>query len=166
MGIGDISPSYEGFEAFFDAFERERFRRTEARQRLMRANRGLLVGRFSGPLAPLAGGLADALLDEPFRRAVGVDPAPWPIRAALLVGLKTRARVLGCCHPNQSGPPPTARGTASTPPPSTQTGMKSRRWAHGDWIRHCRSPAGRQLRLMFPFPGYIPVDSRSTWAYI
>jgi hypothetical protein len=106
MGIRDIPPSYEAFEVFFDVFERERFRRTEAGQRLMRANRSLLVARFSGPLAPLAGGLADALLDEPFRRAVGVDPAPWPIRAALLVGLKTRARVLRLLPP-QPGRAPT-----------------------------------------------------------
>jgi ER-bound oxygenase mpaB/B'/Rubber oxygenase, catalytic domain len=99
MGIRDIPPSYEAFQAFIDAFEQQRFRRTEAGQRLMKANRGLFVGRFSGPLAPVAGGLADALLDEPFRQAVGVGPAPWPIRAALLVGLKIRARVLRLLPP-------------------------------------------------------------------
>jgi hypothetical protein len=105
MGIRDIPPTYEAFEVFFDAFERERFRRTEAGQRLMRANRGLLVGRFSGPLRPLAGGLADALLDERLRQAVGVDPAPWPIRAALRVGLKTRARVLRLLPPQPERAP-------------------------------------------------------------
>jgi ER-bound oxygenase mpaB/B'/Rubber oxygenase, catalytic domain len=93
MAIADIPPSYSEFEARFDEYEREHFRCTEASQRLMQATRSLIVARFPPALAPLAGALGDALLDDPLRQAVGVGPAPWPVRAALQLTLKARAGI-------------------------------------------------------------------------
>jgi hypothetical protein len=61
----------------------------------MQASRALLVGRFPRPLAPLAGALADALLHDRLREAVGIGAPPWPIRAALHLALRMRARLLG-----------------------------------------------------------------------
>jgi hypothetical protein len=61
----------------------------------MQASRALLVGRFPRPLAPLAGALADALLYDRLQGAVGIGAPPWPIRAALHLALRMRARLLG-----------------------------------------------------------------------
>jgi hypothetical protein len=101
MGIRDIPSSYQAFEAFFDAFEHEHFRPTQASRRLMHASRELLVGRFPGPRTPLAEGLADALLDDRLREAAGVDPPPSPIRVSLHLAFKIRARVLRFMPPRR-----------------------------------------------------------------
>ena len=61
----------------------------------MQASRVLLVGRFPRPLAPLAGALADVLLHDRLRGAVGIGAPPRPIRAALHLTLSMRARLLG-----------------------------------------------------------------------
>jgi hypothetical protein len=94
MGIRDIPPSYQALERWFEAFERGHFGVTPASQRLWQASRDLLVGRFPAPLGPVAGALADALLDDRLRQAVGIGRPPWPIRAALHLVLKTRAQLL------------------------------------------------------------------------
>jgi ER-bound oxygenase mpaB/B'/Rubber oxygenase, catalytic domain len=94
MGIGDIPASYQAFERWFDAFERAHLGVTPASRRLWQASRELLAGRFPAPLGSLAGGLADALLDERLRQAVGIDAPPWPIRAGLHLALRARARLL------------------------------------------------------------------------
>lgn len=94
MGIYNIPPGYQAFEQWFDAFERTQVRATPASRRLMQASRELLVGRFPRPLAPLAGALADALLDDRLREAVGIGTPPWPIRAGLHRTLRIRGRLL------------------------------------------------------------------------
>jgi hypothetical protein len=94
MGIRDIPGSYEAFEGWFDAFERAHLQVTPASRRLWQASRELLAGRFPDPLGPLAGTLADALLDDRLRRAVGIRTPPWPIRAGLHLTLRARTRLL------------------------------------------------------------------------
>jgi hypothetical protein len=61
----------------------------------MQTSRALLVGRFPRPLAPLAGALADVLLYDRLRGAVGIGAPPRPIRAGLHLALRVRARLLG-----------------------------------------------------------------------
>jgi hypothetical protein len=95
LGIQHIPPSYHAVEQWFDAYEDEHLRLTDESRRLMQASRALLVGRFPRPLAPLAGALADALLYDRLRGAVGIGAPPWPIRAALDLALRMRARLLG-----------------------------------------------------------------------
>jgi hypothetical protein len=101
MGIGDIPPSYEAFEGWFDAFERAHFGATSASRRLWQASRELLVGRFPAPLGPVAGALADALLDDRLRQAVGIGRPPWPIRTVLHLALRARALLLRLRPPRQ-----------------------------------------------------------------
>ena len=95
LGIQHIPPSYQAVEQWFVAFEGEHLRLTPAGRRLMQASRVLLVGRFPRPLAPLAGGLADVLLHDRLRGAVGIGAPLRPIRAALHLTLRMRARLLG-----------------------------------------------------------------------
>jgi hypothetical protein len=95
LGIQHIPPSYQAVEQWFVAFEGEHLRLTPAGRRLMQASRVLLVGRFPRPLAPLAGALADVLLHDRLRGAVGIGAPPRPIRAALHLTLRMRARLLG-----------------------------------------------------------------------
>jgi hypothetical protein len=95
LGIQHIPPSYQAVEQWFVAFEGEHLRLTPAGRRLMQASRVLLVGRFPRPLAPLAGALADVLLHDRLRRAVGIGAPPRPIRAGLHLALRGRARLLG-----------------------------------------------------------------------
>ena len=95
LGIQHIPPSYQAVEQWFVAFEGEHLRLTPAGRRLMQASRVLLVGRFPCPLAPLAGALADVLLHDRLRGAVGIGAPLRPIRAALHLTLRMRARLLG-----------------------------------------------------------------------
>jgi len=95
MGIKDIPPSYEAFEAVFDAYERDRFAYSQAGWRLMRASREAFVGYFPAVLAPFAGAYTDALLDDRLRRAVGVSRPPLLVRTSLHLILTARARILG-----------------------------------------------------------------------
>jgi hypothetical protein len=95
LGVHDIPPTYQAFEQWFDAFERDHLRLTPAGRRLMQASKALLVGRFPRPLAPLAGALADSLLHERLQGAAGISAPPRPIRVALHRTLRTRARLLG-----------------------------------------------------------------------
>jgi hypothetical protein len=95
LGIQHIPPTYQAFEQWFDAFERDHLRLTAAGRHLMQASRALLVGRFPRPLAPVAGALADTLLHERLQGAVGISTPPRPIRVALHRTLRMRARLLG-----------------------------------------------------------------------
>jgi hypothetical protein len=95
LGIQDLPPSYHQVEQWLDAFEAEHLRLTPASRRLTEASKSLLVGRFPRPLAPVAGALADALLYDRLRGAVGIGAPPRPIRAALHRTLRMRARLLG-----------------------------------------------------------------------
>ena len=95
MGIKDIPPSYEAFEAVFDAYERDHFAYSEAGRRLMRASREAFVGYFPAILAPFAGAYTDALLDDRLRQTVGVSRPPLLVRASLHLLLTARARMLG-----------------------------------------------------------------------
>jgi ER-bound oxygenase mpaB/B'/Rubber oxygenase, catalytic domain len=95
MGIKSIPESYEAFEEFFDAFDREHVAYSEAGRRLMRASREAFTGYFPAVLAPLAGVYVDALLDDRMRQAVGVRRPPLLVRMSLHLVLAGRARLLG-----------------------------------------------------------------------
>lgn len=64
MGITDIPPSYDAFETWSRAYEREHFRFTETNQRVGTATRDLFASWFPGLLTPLVRYGIYAMLDE------------------------------------------------------------------------------------------------------
>jgi hypothetical protein len=94
MGITGIPASYPEFEAWFDAADRAQLRPNADAATIERATRMLLLTRIPRTLAPLGNALVSALYDDRLRRAVQVARAPWPVRAGLHAGLRSRAVLL------------------------------------------------------------------------
>ncbi len=95
MGIRGIPEDYTELERFNLEFERAHFRYSEHNHALAVATRNLMLGWLLPPvLWPAAAPLIHAMLDEPMLRALGLDPAPRPIRALVLRGMQLRAAVL------------------------------------------------------------------------
>jgi len=106
MGIEDLPETYEAMEAFNLRFERERFRRTPASERLGKATLAIATRRLPAipGLRPLVRHAISSILDRPVREAMGF-PEPHRAVAALvhaLLGL--RARVLRYLWPPRRAP--------------------------------------------------------------
>jgi hypothetical protein len=94
MNIKELPATYEEFEQFNVAYERDEFRYAETNNRVGGATRELFVSWFPRPLAPVVRWAIYAILDEPLLAAFGF-PRPsrlsrWTVAAAL----RLRARVL------------------------------------------------------------------------
>jgi hypothetical protein len=101
MNIREVPESYEAFEAFNVAFERERFRFAESNRRVGEATRDLFLSWFPAPLRPLARPAIYALMDDPLIEAFGF-PAPSPGVRRLVHGLlRLRARALRWAPPRR-----------------------------------------------------------------
>ena len=99
MGVRDIPAGYRAFEERFDAYEAAHLRHTPEAERIERASRELLRGRFPKPLRGAADALVAALYDPPLRRACAVpDPPAWA-RVGLDLALRARARLLRLAAP-------------------------------------------------------------------
>jgi hypothetical protein len=106
MGIADLPEAYEAMEAFNLRYERERFRRTPASERLGKATLAVLTDRLPAipGLRPLVLHAVSSLLDRPVRDAMGF---PEPHRAvATLVHtlLRLRAQALRHLWPPRRAP--------------------------------------------------------------
>lgn len=94
MGIRDIPPSYEAFEAWARAYEDEAFRYHAANRRVGAATRDLFASWYPAPLAPLVRQAVYALLDDAMLEAFGF-PRPLPGMRGLVDGaLRLRGRLL------------------------------------------------------------------------
>ncbi len=95
MGIRGIPEDYAALERFNIEFEQANFRYSDHNHALAVATRNLLLGwLLPRPLWPAAAPFLHAMLDEPMLRAVGFDPAPAPVRALVLGGMRWRAALL------------------------------------------------------------------------
>jgi hypothetical protein len=95
MGIRNIPQDYAELERFNLDFERANFRYSEHNRALALATRNLMLGwLLPRALWPLAAPFIHAMLDAPMLHAVGLDPAPAPIRALVSGGMALRRRVL------------------------------------------------------------------------
>ncbi|MFH8349533.1 oxygenase MpaB family protein [Streptomyces sp. NPDC018045] len=93
MGIPGVPATWDAFAGWTDRFERRQFAATAASATLWAATRGMLIRRFfPAPLGPFVRTAADALLDEPLRRAVGARRPSAPVRALVEGGMRLRAR--------------------------------------------------------------------------
>ena len=85
MGIADIPPSYEAFEAWSRAYERQHFRFAEANRRVGSSTRDLFASWFPRVATPLVRYGIYAMLDDDMIAAFGF-PQPLPLTRPLLRG--------------------------------------------------------------------------------
>ena len=94
MGITDIPPDYEAFEAWARAYEKATFRYTETNRKIGEATRDLFAGWYPTLLAPAVHQGIYALLDETMLDAFGF-PRPHPLLVRAVAGsLALRGRVV------------------------------------------------------------------------
>ena len=92
MAIRDIPESYAELESYNEGYERERFRRTDATERVGRATRDMFLAWFPGLPKRVGAQAIYALMDEPLRDAFGFPHPPRALRTAVEASLRTRAR--------------------------------------------------------------------------
>jgi hypothetical protein len=94
MGITGLPDDYDGYFALLRDYEAVHFAATAQGNRLAEAT--IRIGRATAPrpLRPLARLNAIAVMDEPLRRALGLEPVPGWYAAGVRRGLRLRARVL------------------------------------------------------------------------
>jgi hypothetical protein len=92
MAIRDIPESYSELESYNEGYERERFRRTDATERVGRATRDMFLAWFPGLPKRFGAHAIYALMDEPLRDAFGFPHPPRGLRTAVEASLRTRAR--------------------------------------------------------------------------
>jgi hypothetical protein len=103
MGITDIPPSYDAFETWSRAYEREQFRFTETNQRVGTATRDLFASWFPRVLTPFVRYGIYAMLDDAMISSFGF-PQPLPGTRAMLRGsLKLRGRAVRWFPPRRVG---------------------------------------------------------------
>jgi hypothetical protein len=101
MGIHDIPPSYEAFEAWSRAYEREQFRFTETNQRVGAATRDLFASWYPRIATPAVRYAVYAMLDDDMLSAFGF-PKPLPgTRSMLRSLLKLRGAFVRCLPPRR-----------------------------------------------------------------
>jgi ER-bound oxygenase mpaB/B'/Rubber oxygenase, catalytic domain len=94
MGITDIPASYEAFEAWSLAYERQTFRYTETNRKIGEATRDLFAGWYPKAFAPLVHHGIYALLDDSMIEAFGF-PQPHPLLRRMVGGsLALRGRLV------------------------------------------------------------------------
>lgn len=102
MGITDIPASYEAFEAWARAYEREQFRYADSNARIGVATRDLFASWAPRFLTPLVHQSIYALLDPAMRTAFGFPP-PHPLVQTFVHGvLRVRARVVRRLPPRRT----------------------------------------------------------------
>jgi hypothetical protein len=92
MAIRDIPESYAELESYNEGYERERFRRTDATERVGRATRDMFLAWFPGLPNRFGAQAIYTLMDEPLRDAFGFPHPPRALRTAVEASLRTRAR--------------------------------------------------------------------------
>jgi len=94
MGIREIPPSYETFEAWAAGYERQTFRYTDSNRKIGEATRDLFAGWYPKVLAPVVHQAIYALLDDAMRDAFGF-PRPHPLLSRMVSGsLVLRGRLV------------------------------------------------------------------------
>ena len=94
MGIRDIPPSVEAFEAWTAAYERANFRFADTNQRIGAATRDLFASWTPSVMAPVVRYGIYALLDDDMLMAFGF-PKPLPLTRPMIRGaLKMRGRIV------------------------------------------------------------------------
>jgi hypothetical protein len=101
MAIKDIPASYAELERYNEDYERERFRRTEASERVGRATRDMFLRWFPGLPRRFGAPAIYALMDELLLDAFGFPRPPRALRAAVETSLRARARLAALLPPRR-----------------------------------------------------------------
>jgi ER-bound oxygenase mpaB/B'/Rubber oxygenase, catalytic domain len=101
MAIRDVPERYAELERFNEDYERERFRRTDASERVGRATRDMFLAWFPGLPRRFGAQAIYALMDEPLLDAFGFPRPPRALRVAVEASLRSRARVVALLPPRR-----------------------------------------------------------------
>jgi hypothetical protein len=101
MAIRDIPESYAELESYNEGYERERFRRTHATERVGHATRDMFLAWFPGLPKRLGAQAIYAVMDEPLLDAFGFPRPPRALRAAVETSLRARARLVALLPPRR-----------------------------------------------------------------
>ncbi|MFJ7156450.1 oxygenase MpaB family protein [Streptomyces sp. NPDC101118] len=102
MGIQDIPATFEEFEAFLDAYEKEHFGWDEGGRKVSDATLGLMASWYPAPLAPALKAASLALLDEPLLAAFRYEPPRPAVRALVRGALRLRGRAVRLMPPRRA----------------------------------------------------------------
>ena len=94
MAIRDVPERYAELERFNEVYERERFRRTEATERVGRAARDMFLSWFPGVPRGFGAPAIYALMDDRLLDAFGFPRPPRAVRRAVAASLRARGRVV------------------------------------------------------------------------
>jgi hypothetical protein len=94
MNIKDMPTTFEAYEAFFRAYERENFRYTPESRRVADATIAVFLSWYPRFLRPLIRQGIYAMMDDPLREAFGYPKAHPLVRAGVWLGLKGMATYL------------------------------------------------------------------------
>jgi hypothetical protein len=101
MAISDIPERYGELERYNEDYERERFRRTDATERVGRAARDMFLSWFPGLPRRFGAQAIYALMDEPLLDAFGFARPPQALRAAVEASVRFRARLVALLPPRR-----------------------------------------------------------------
>ena len=102
MAIRDIPDEYTELERLNEEYERDRFRRTEATERVGRATRDMFLSWFPGLPKRFGSRGIYALMDERLLDAFGFPHPPRALRTGVESALRTRGRVVALLPPRRS----------------------------------------------------------------
>jgi ER-bound oxygenase mpaB/B'/Rubber oxygenase, catalytic domain len=101
MAIRDIPERYDELERFNEAYERERFARTPASERVGAATRDMFLAWFPGLPKRFGAQAIYALMDDRLLDAFGFPQPPRGMRAVVESALRARARVVAALPPRR-----------------------------------------------------------------
>jgi hypothetical protein len=101
MAIKDIPESYAELESYNEGYERERFRRTDATERVGRATRDMFLAWFPGLPNRFGVQAIYALMDDRLLDAFGFPHPPRALRTAVETSLIARARLVALLPPRR-----------------------------------------------------------------
>ena len=135
MAIRELPESYEEFERFNDEYERERFTRTPASERVGAATRDMFLAWFPGLPRRFGAQAIYALMDDRLLAAFGFPQPPRAVRAAVESALRARGRVVAALPP---------RGR-----PRLRTRRRTRTYGR-DWSLETLGPPPASVRAVPP----------------
>ena len=102
MGIRGLPETYDGYLELLTSYERDRFEFDPANKRVTEAT--IRIGRATAPWYLRLGfrRVSIALMDEPLRRALGMETQPRWLVTAVDLGLRLRAKVLRWAPPRRT----------------------------------------------------------------